>query len=113
MKVVVAVDWSDPSFNAIQAVFQLYKPHEVTLAHAVDLGHLESPIMAQALNVQGYDEFRKGMSEAGQQVLEQAAKLVPSSVSSVKRVCEIGRPATMVLNAVSATSADLVVVVSR
>lgn len=70
MKVVVAVDWSDPSFNALQAVFELYKPHEVTLAHAVDLGHLESPIMAQGLNVQGYDEFRKGMTEAGEQALE-------------------------------------------
>jgi nucleotide-binding universal stress UspA family protein len=113
MKVVVAVDWSDPSFNDVQEVCKLYEPHEVTLAHAVDLGLLKSPVMAQAMNLQGYDEFRKGMLEAGRQLLEQTAKLVPPSVPSVKRVCELGRPAAVVLGAIAAAGADLVVVGCR
>ena len=65
MKVVVAVDWSDQAFNAVQEVCVLYRPAELTLVHAVDLGFLESPVMAQAMNLQGYDEFRTGMVAAG------------------------------------------------
>lgn len=113
MKVVVAVDWSDPAFNAVQEVCKLYEPQELTLAHAVDLGLLESPVMAQAMNLQGYDEFRKGMLDAGRQLMDQTAKLVPPTVPSVKQVCEFGRPAKVVLDAVRSASADLVVVGSR
>jgi nucleotide-binding universal stress UspA family protein len=68
--------------------------------------------MAQAMNLQGYDEFRQGMLEAGRQLVEQTAKLVPPAVP-VKQVCELGRPARVVLDAVKAAGADLVVVGSR
>ena len=113
MRVVVAVDWSDQAFNAVQEVCKLYEPKELTLAHAVDLGLLESPVMAQAMNLQGYDDFRKGMLEASQQLMEQTAKLVPPAVASVKRVCELGRPARVVLDAIKSAAADLVVVGCR
>ena len=113
MKIVVAVDWSDQAFNAVQEVCQLYEPKELTLVHAVDLGLLESPVMAQAMNLQGYDDFRKGMLDAGRQLMEQTAKLVPPAVPSVRRVCEFGRPARMVLEAVKSAAADLVVVGCR
>lgn len=113
MRIVVAVDWSDQAFNAVQEVVALYTPTELTLVHAVDLGVLESPVMAQAMNLQGYDEFRKGMMDAGQQLMDQTAKLVPPDVTTVKRVCEIGRPARVVLDAVKDAAADLVVVGSR
>jgi len=113
MRIVVAVDWSEPAFSAVQEVCKLYKPTELTLVHAVDLGILESPVAAQAMNLQGYDEFRKGMLDAGRQLMEQTAGLVPPTVPSVKRVCELGHPARVVLDAVLSASADLVVVGSR
>jgi nucleotide-binding universal stress UspA family protein len=113
MKIVVAVDWSDQALNAVQEVCNLYEPKELTLVHAVDLGLLESPVMAQAMNLQGYDDFRKGMLDAGQQLMEQTAKLVPPAVPSVKQVCKLGRPARVVLDAVASAAADLVVVGSR
>ena len=89
-----------------------YKPAELTLVHAVDLGFLESPMMAQALNVQGYDEFRKAMVDSGNQLLTQTAALVPPVVT-VKRVCEIGSPAKIILDAARAASADLLVLGTR
>jgi nucleotide-binding universal stress UspA family protein len=113
MKIVVAVDWSDQAFNAVQEVCQLYQPKELTLVHAVDLGVLDKPVVAQAMNLQGYDEFRKGMLDAGQQLMDQTAKLVPTGVPIVRRVCEFGRPAQLVLDAIKDAAADLVVVGSR
>ena len=113
MRIVVAVDWSEPAFNAVQETCTLYEPKELTLVHAVDLGILESPVMAQAMNLQGYDDFRKGMLDAGRQLMDQTAKMVPPTVSSVKRVCEPGRPARVVLDAIKSAAADLVVVGCR
>ncbi|OGW69307.1 MAG: hypothetical protein A3A88_09380 [Nitrospirae bacterium RIFCSPLOWO2_01_FULL_62_17] len=113
MRIVVAVDWSEPAFNAVQEVCKLYEPKELTLVHAVDLGILESPVMAQAMNLQGYDDFRKGMLDAGRQLMDQTAKMVPSQLTSVKRICELGRPAQVVLDAVKAAAPDLVAVGSR
>lgn len=113
MRVVVAVDWSDQAFSAVQEVCRLYEPNELTLVHAVDLGLLESPVMAQAMNLQGYDDFRKGMLDAGRQLLDQTAKLVPADVASVKRISAMGRPAQVVLDAAKEAAADLVVVGSR
>jgi nucleotide-binding universal stress UspA family protein len=112
VRTVVAVDWSDEAFNAVQEVCKLYKPSELTLVHAVDLGFLESPVMAQAMNVQGYDEFRKAMMDGGKQLLTQTAALVPPAVT-VKRVCEIGSPAKIILDAARAASADLLVLGTR
>jgi nucleotide-binding universal stress UspA family protein len=112
MRIVVAVDWSDQAFNAVQEVCKLYKPKELTLVHAADLGFLKSPVVAQAMNVQGYDEFRKAMLDSGAQLLTQTAALVPPAVT-VKRVCEIGSPAKIILDAAHAASADLLVLGTR
>lgn len=112
MRIVVAVDWSDQAFTAVQEVCKLYKPQELTLVHAVDLGFLESPVVAQAMNVQGYGEFRQAMVDSGKQLLTQTAALVPPTVPSVKRVCEIGKPAKIILGA-SAAAVDLLVLGTR
>ncbi len=113
MRIVVAVDWSEPAFNAVYEVGQLYTAKELTLVHAVDLGLLESPVVAQAMNLPGYEQYRKGMLEAGRQLLDQTAKLVPSGVPTVRRVCEFGHPGQVVLDAVKDAAAELVVVGSR
>ncbi len=113
MRIVVAVDWSEPAFNAVQEACLLYDPKELTLVHAVDLGMLDKPVIAQAMNLQGYDEFRNSMLEAGHQLMDQTAKLVPPGIPIVRRVCEFGHPAQLVLDAVKDAAANLVVVGSR
>lgn len=113
MRVVVAVDWSDQAFNAVQEVVRLYTPDELTLVHAVDLGFLEYPAVAQAMALQGYNEFRQAMCDAGQQVLDRTSALVPPDVPTTRRLCEIGSPAEVILDTARSASADLVVVGAR
>ncbi|HET8579484.1 MAG TPA: universal stress protein [Nitrospiraceae bacterium] len=113
MRVVVAVDWSDQAFNAVQEVVRLYTPEELTLVHAVDLGFLEYAAVEQAMALRGYDDFRRAMCDAGEQLLDRTSALVPPEVTSVKRVCEIGTPARVIQDAVQSTAADLVVVGAR
>jgi nucleotide-binding universal stress UspA family protein len=110
MRVVIGVDWSDQAFAAVTQTFQLCHPTDVTLVHGVDLGILEHPVVAQAGNVQGYDDFRKAMVDSGHQLLERAAAMVPAEVTSIRKVNEIGSPAQLILDSATNLSADLVVV---
>lgn len=110
MRVVIGVDWSDQAFAAVTQTFQLCHPTDVTLVHGVDLGILEHPVVAQAGNVQGYDDFRKAMVDSGHQLLERAAAMVPAEVTSIRKVNEIGNPAQLILDSAINLSADLVVV---
>ncbi len=110
MRVVIGVDWSDQAFAAVAQTFQLYHPTDVTLVHGADLGILEHPVVAQAGNVQGYDEFRNAMVDAGNQALERAAAMVPADVASIRKVNEIGSPAQLILDSATNLSADLVIV---
>ncbi len=110
MRVVIGVDWSDQAFAAVTQTFQLCHPTDVTLVHGVDLGILEHPVVAQAGNVQGYDDFRKAMVDSGHQLLERAAGMVPAEVTSIRKVNEIGSPAQLILDSATNFSADLVVV---
>ncbi|MGZ8381873.1 MAG: universal stress protein [Nitrospira sp.] len=110
MRVVIGVDWSDQAFAAVTQTFQLCHPTDVTLVHGVDLGILEHPVVAQAGNVQGYDDFRKAMVDSGHQLLERTAAMVPAEVTSIRKVNEIGSPAQVILDSAQNLSADLVVV---
>lgn len=113
MRVVIGVDWSDQSFAAVTQMFHLYHPSDVTLVHAVDLGILEHPFMAQAGDLQGSDEFRHAMVDSGRQVLDRAAAMVPAEVTSLRKVNEIGSPAQLILDSANNLSADLVAIGDR
>ena len=110
MRVVIGVDWSDQSFAAVAQTFQLYHPTDVALVHGIELGILGHPIMAQASDMQGHDEFRNAMVDSGRQVLERAAAMVPTDVTSLRKVNEIESPAQLILDSANNLSADLVVI---
>ena len=92
MRVVIGVDWSDQAFAAVTQTFQLYRPTDVTLVHGIDLGILEHPVVAQAGDLHGYDDFRNAMIDSGRQLLDRAADMIPSEIEPIRKVNEIGSP---------------------
>ena len=113
MRVVIGIDWSEQAFDAVQQTFQLYRPTEVTLVHGVDLGVFKYPLVAAAANMKGYDEFHQAMLDMGWQLMERMSALIPPTTASIKKVCEFGSPAGVILDAARAASADLVVMGAR
>lgn len=113
MKIVVGVDWSEQAFAAVHQVFHLYRPSELTLVHGANLGVFQYPVVAQAANLQGYDDFRNALVDAGRQVLSRAANMLPPDSDSVTQVNEIGSPAEIILKTADAAAADLVAVGAR
>ncbi|MGC4099611.1 MAG: universal stress protein [Nitrospira sp.] len=110
MRVVIGVDWSDQAFAAVTQTFQLYHPTDVTLVHGIDLGILAHPVIAQAGDVQGYDDYRSAMVESGRQLLDRAADMIPPDIELIRKVNEVGSPAQLVLDSADNLSADLIVV---
>lgn len=113
MRIAIGIDWSDQSFSAVQQTLLLFHPKEVTLVHGVDLGVFEYPAVAGAAALQGYEEFRQAMMEAGQELLQRTSALIPPGGIAVKQVREIGSPARIVLDQAEKADADLVVMGAR
>jgi nucleotide-binding universal stress UspA family protein len=108
MRIVAGVDWSDEAFAAVEQVGLLYRPDDVVLVHGVDLGMFQSPIVAGAVNLQGYDEFRQAMIEAGRQAVERCRTLLPAEIPSIRTLCEVQHPAAFILDSAAAVKADLI-----
>jgi nucleotide-binding universal stress UspA family protein len=110
MKIVAGVDWSDEAFAAVEQIGLLYRPDEVVLVHGVDLGMFHYPIVAEAANLQGYDEFRHALMEAGRQAVERCRTLLPAEIPSVRTMCEVQHPAAFILDSAASVRADLIAV---
>ena len=109
MRIVAGVDWSDEAFAAVEQVGLLYRPDDVVLVHGVDLGMFQSPIVAGAVNLQGYDEFRQALMDAGRQAVERCRTLLPAETPSIRTLCEVQHPAAFILDSAAAVKADLIV----
>ena len=102
MKIVVGISPSDTDLAALHQAIQLFRLTEVTLVHAVDLG------LYFELSVAVEDS-----EDAGRQLLEKAASLVPFDVKTVRQVNESANPAQLILETADTYEADLVVVGTR
>jgi len=113
MRVVVAVDRSDPTFKLVHAVTRLYTPAELTLVHAVDHGLARYQAMGPTGRGMAPEELRP-LLDSAHKLLEQAAKSVPSELNLVvKQVCELGSAAHVIINTAQMEAADLIVTGSR
>ena len=110
MRIVVGVNWSDEAFAAVEQVGLLYRPDDVVLVHGVDLGMLHYPIVAGAVNLQGYDQFRQALIDAGRQAVERCRTLLPAETPSIRTLCEVQHPAAFILNSAATVKADLIAV---
>jgi nucleotide-binding universal stress UspA family protein len=108
MRIVAGVDWSDEAFAAVEQIGLLYRPDDVVLVHGVDLGMLHYPIVAGAVNLQGYDEFRQALMDAGRQAVERCRTLLPAETPSIRTMCEVQHPAAFILDSAAAVKADLI-----
>ncbi len=110
MRIVAGVDWSGEAFAAVEQIGLLYRPDEVVLVHGVDLGMFQSPIVAGAVNLQGYDEFRQALMDAGRQAVERCRTLLPAETPSIRTLYEVQHPAAFILDSAATVKADLIAV---
>ncbi len=113
MRAVIAVDWSDQAFNAVQVTCRLFTPSELTLIHGVDTRPFESPLTAPPIAKQAASELRQALIDAGEKLLRQSSELVPSTITSIRRLYQIGNPADVILETVRSAHAELIAIGTR
>ena len=113
MRVLMALDWSEQAFAAVREAAYLYELQEVILVHGIDLGMFQYPVVAELSNMQGYDDFRKAMENAGRELLDHTTTMLPSEGLSITRVCEFAKPASLILDKARELAADLIVIGAR
>jgi nucleotide-binding universal stress UspA family protein len=102
MRAVIGVDSSKKTSAAVVQIGLLYHLNEVVLVHG-----------AQVETTQGYDELRQALMESGRQALEEARALLPAETPSIRSMCEVQNPASLVIDCAANIKADIIVMGTR
>jgi nucleotide-binding universal stress UspA family protein len=112
MRVLLAVDGSNPSLEAARALAHLSPLQEVVLVHAIEPASLY--FVSGPEVVLGDTKLLQSELEArGREVLERAAALVPRTAGAVSQRLETGSSADAILEVAERERVDLIVIGGR
>lgn len=113
MRIVVAVDGSPQSTQAIQVLAQFGPLKEVTLVHAIALPDLDHPMITPELRDSVLQEVETKLRAEGEQLLDQIIPTLPSNCQTIHRINQIGSPSTVILETAKSAQADLIILGAR
>ncbi|HSE57439.1 MAG TPA: universal stress protein [Nitrospiraceae bacterium] len=113
MRIILAVDGSDQSHAATQALAHLSRAEEVAVVHVLDVPMPAFPMMVPEASQALYQAVQKTMQEEGERILATATASLPMNVGPSQTKLETGKPADVILALAAETHADLIVLGSR
>ena len=113
MKVLLAVDGSDHSLDAVRAVECLTPAHPLTVLHVLNLPRLAYPTLGPNFDKELSMTVEAAMKDEGESIVNRAASLLPPHHgTTAKRLVE-GRPADAILEVAEEIKADMIVIGAR
>jgi nucleotide-binding universal stress UspA family protein len=113
MRILLAIDGSDQSIEAVRALSHMARADAVILVHAIDVPAPAYPMMMPEVARDLYTTQERAMREEGERVLRTAASLLPPAIGPVSKVLEIGKPINVILSVAERERIDLIVMGSR
>ncbi len=113
MKILLAVDGSDHSYEAVRALKHLRRADELTLLHVVDAPRPAYPMMVPEVAQELYAQLERSMREDGEQLLTRIQSLLPLHSGPVSKLLKTGSPAEQIVSAVESRHTDLIVMGAR
>ena len=113
MRILVAVDGSDQSYEAVRALSQMGRAEAAVLVHAMDVPAPAYPTMIPEVARDLSRTQERAMREEGERVLRTAASLLPLNAGSVSKIIEVGKPIDVILSVAERERIDLIVVGAR
>jgi nucleotide-binding universal stress UspA family protein len=113
MRILLAVDGSDQSFEAMKALQHLAPAEEVTVLHVLEGPPKAEPFMMSGAALDLYRTMEPQFREDGEKVLAQATSFLPPHIGRVSRRLETGDPAEMILGTAEKSSIGLIVLGAR
>lgn len=113
MKIVLAVDGSEQSYEAARAVESLGSIEQLIVLHAMHIPGLSYPMLGPNLDKELSLTVEQTMKEEGARLLDRVVSLLPSHHGTIIKRLEEGNPAEMVLSVAEEFKADLIVLGAR
>lgn len=113
MRMLVAVDGSDQSFDAVRALDQMAPLDHLTLLHVVDVPEPAYPMMMPEVSRELYATVERNMKEEGQRLLDRMASLLPFHKGAVAKRLEVGKPADVIVSIAQAEGTGLLILGAR
>jgi nucleotide-binding universal stress UspA family protein len=113
MRVLLAVDGSDPSYDALRALAHLAPAESVTVLHVVHVPKPAYPEMMPEAAEHLYASMERSMKEDGARLLDRVKALTPPLSGPIVTRLETGRPAEVILAVAEQERSGLLVLGSR
>ncbi|MBM4123459.1 MAG: universal stress protein [Nitrospira sp.] len=113
MRILLAVDGSDQSYEAARALAHLAPAAHLTVLHALDVPKPAYPMMVPEVAQELYTTVERGMREDGERLLDRTVSILPFHTGPTSKRLELGRPAETILTVAEDERANLIVLGAR
>ena len=113
MKLLLAVDGSDNSYEAVRALKYLSRAEELHLLHVLDVPTPAYPMMMPEVSQELYETVERNMREDGTRLLDRIVSLLPLGIGPVTKHLVIGSPADRIVTLAEQDKVDLILLGTR
>jgi nucleotide-binding universal stress UspA family protein len=113
MKMLLAVDGSDHSYEAVRALKYFARAEQVILLHALNVPRPAYPMMAPEVAQELYSSLERSMREDGERLLDRIQSLLPMHAGPSTKFLQPGSPAEVIVTAAEEQRVDLIVMGAR
>jgi len=97
MKLLLAVDGSDHSYEAVRSLKYLARAEELHIAHVLDVPSPAYPMMIPEVAQELYETVERNMREDGTRLLDRIVSLLPLDTGPVTKHLVVGSPAEQIV----------------
>lgn len=113
MKLLVAVDGSDNSYEAVRSLKYLSRVEELHILHVLDVPTPAYPMMMPEVTQELYATVERNMREDGTRLLERIVSLLPMGIGPVTKHLIVGSPADHIVMLAEQLKVDLILLGTR
>lgn len=113
MKIIIAVDGSTSSRHAVQALAHLTPPEELVLVHAINIPDFNYAMISPDLRAEVQADMEAKLRKEGEGILTQAEEQLPSDLSQVQRIHQLGHPVNVILETAQSAKCHLIMLGAR
>ncbi|MBH0176873.1 MAG: universal stress protein [Nitrospira sp.] len=113
MKLLLAVDGSDNSYEAVRSLKYLSRAEALHILHVLDVPTPAYPMMMPEVTQELYATVEQNMREDGTRLLERIVSLLPMDIGPVTTHLIVGSPADQIVMLAEQQKADLILLGTR
>ncbi len=113
MKLLLAVDGSDNSYEAVRSLKYLARAEELHIVHVLDVPSPAYPMMMPEVAQELYEAVERNMRDDGTRLLDRIVSLLPLDVGPVTKHLVVGSPAEQIVTLAEQLKAGLILLGTR